>query len=368
MLMSRVAADNIVAFAVLPDDISVDDCMQHFKEASIAFCQDINNTYSNIHLELNCGFYQVEDRRIDPENAVANANMARKLAKSHKQHECVLYTEELDQKNRSQIEMAFNMRKALENREFVVYYQPKIDSVSRKIIGAEALIRWQKPDGTLLYPNSFIPIFERTGTIVDLDFYVYDSVCCYLRKRLDANLPVVPVSMNVSRVHMMQDKIITYVENLMKQYQIEPRLLEFEITESLYVENLDIAIELVNKFKGLGVKVSIDDFGSGYSSLNVLRKLPIDILKLDKVFLEDYIDNLQDQIIIISIVDMAKKLKIKVLCEGIETEGQADFLEKTGCDFMQGFYFSKPAREETFSDLVDRDAVEDIYDAKHERM
>ncbi len=368
MLMSRVAADNIVAFAVLPDDISVDDCMQHFKEASIAFCQDINNTYSNIHLELNCGFYQVEDRRIDPENAVANANMARKLAKSHKQHECVLYTEELDQKNRSQIEMAFNMRKALENREFVVYYQPKIDSVSRKIIGAEALIRWQKPDGTLLYPNSFIPIFERTGTIVDLDFYVYDSVCCYLRKRLDANLPVVPVSMNVSRVHMMQDKIITYVENLMKQYQIEPRLLEFEITESLYVENLDIAIELVNKFKGLGVKVSIDDFGSGYSSLNVLRKLPIDILKLDKVFLEDYIDNLQDQIIIISIVDMAKKLKIKVLCEGIETEGQADFLEKTGCDFMQGFYFSKPVREETFSDLVDRDAVEDIYDAKHERM
>lgn len=362
MLMSRVTADNIVAFSVLPDEVSIKECMKRLKDAGLAFCQDINNTYSNIHLELNCGFYLVEERRIDPAIAVANANMARKLAKTNKRHRCVLYTAELDKENRTQIEMAFNMRKALENREFVVFYQPKIDSATRKIVGAEALIRWQKPDGTMLYPDSFVPIFERTGTIVELDFYVYDSVCRYLRYRLDNNLPVVPISMNVSRVHMMQDKIIEYVKDLMEQYRIEPRLLEFEITESLYVENLDIAVDLVNKFKELGVKVSIDDFGSGYSSLNVLRKLPIDILKLDKVFLEDYLDNKQDQIIIRSVVNMAKKLKIKVLCEGIETEGQADFLEKSGCDFLQGYYFSKPISEQSFNELLNSDVSDDFTD------
>ncbi len=367
-LMSRVAADNIVAFAVLPVGATVDESMQRMKDAGAAFCQDINNTYSNIHLELNCGFYLVDDHRMEPADAVANANMARKLAKSYKRHECVLYTEELDKENRAQLEIAFSMRKALENREFVVFYQPKIDSVSRKIVGAEALIRWQKPDGTMLFPDSFIPIFERTGTIVELDYYVYDSVCRYLRKRIDENMPVVPVSMNVSRVHMMQDKIIDYVESLMAKYQIDPKLLEFEITESLYVENLDIAVNLVKKFKKLGVKVSIDDFGSGYSSLNVLRKLPIDILKLDKVFLEDYLDNSQDQIIVISVVDMAKKLKIKVLCEGIETEGQADFLEKSGCDFMQGYYFSKPVAEVKFSDMLNKDAIDVGFEIKQERM
>ena len=245
------------------------------------------------------------------------------------------------------------MENAFRNREFVVYMQPKIDLKQHSIIGAEALIRWIKPDGTMIFPNDFIPVFEKNKSITLLDYFVYDEVCKYLASRLKMRERVVNVSMNVSRIHLQSiDEMVSYVKSLLQRYEIPPEYLEFELTETISTEKVEDTVELLNKLRELGVKVSMDDFGSGYSSLNVLTKLPLDILKLDKEFLRDFDTDSDEKIIIPSIIDMAKKLKLEVVCEGVETREQVEFLRDVDCDIAQGYYYSKPVPLDVFSAML----------------
>ena len=260
-----------------------------------------------------------------------------------------------------------DMENALRDREFVVYLQPKIDLKNHIITGAEALIRWIKPDGSMIFPNDFIPVFEKNKTITLLDYFVYEEVCKYLAERIAKKERLVCVSMNVSRIHLNSiDKLVSYIGGLLDKYKIPPYLLEFELTETVFTDTIDDTVEVMRRLREMGVKVAMDDVGSGYSSLNVLSKLPLDVLKLDKEFLKDFETDPEGKIIIPSIIDMAKKLKLCVVCEGVETKQQVEFLRQVDCDLVQGYYYSRPVPKNVFSQMLADDDFVINHDAGKE--
>lgn len=311
--------------------------------------------YLNSRLQFCTGISIIDKNSKDlaAETAVSNANLARKVAKELENDCCVLFKQSMMEGIRREVEITSYVPKAIANKEFQVYYQPKIETDTLHLIGAEALVRWQKPDGKFIYPDEFIPFIERSGQIVDVDYYVYRQVFQFIAKRLKEGRTVVPISLNVSRVHLGKMHILEYVKELFQEFKIPVSLIEFELTESIYLDNTEKALELIDGLHKIGTKVSMDDFGSGYSSLNLLSRLPIDIIKLDKVFLKD--DNLQenDKIIISCVVDMAKRLQITSLCEGVETSEQSAYLKEVGCQIQQGYYFSRPIPQDMFEKFMD---------------
>ncbi len=351
---TRVFSDNIVS---LFDAKGVDlEKMVSFAErSSLLFTDRIQKEYlgSNVVCIVGLCPFMVDGSEIPLKNLISNANLARKEAKKPENPNVVVYDESMGEALLKEVKYANEMEEAFRNKEFVVYMQPKVDLKQHKIIGAEALIRWVKPSGEILYPNEFIPVFEKNKSITLLDYFVYDEVCKYLAARVKKGESVVSISVNVSRVHLQSiDEMVQYVKGLLKKYKIKPEFLEFELTETMSTEKVEDTIKMLNKLRKLGVKVSMDDFGSGYSSLNLLTKLPLDVLKLDKEFLKDFEKDSDGKIIIPSIINMAKKLKLEVVCEGVETKEQVEFLRDVDCDIVQGYYYSKPVPLDVFTEML----------------
>ncbi|MCX4341113.1 MAG: GGDEF domain-containing phosphodiesterase [Lachnospiraceae bacterium] len=353
---SRVYSDNFVA----ANRIKKGTCSnEEFREMIYQINRDweakFREKYLNSRLQFCTGISIVDQdsRSKDAETAVSNANLARKVAKEMEHDCCVLFDQSMMEGIRREVEITSGIPRALEKKEFQVYFQPKMDTDTLDLIGAEALVRWKKPDGRFIYPDEFIPLIERSGQIVDVDYYVYREVFRFLAERIKEGKKVVPISLNVSRMHLNRTDFLTYVESLLKEFQMPCSLIEFELTESIYLENTEAALELIKGLHNMGIKVSMDDFGSGYSSLNLLSKLPIDIIKLDKVFLKEGEMQESDRIIISCVVDMAKKLHITSLCEGVETQEQSDYLKKVGCQMQQGFFFSRPIPREDFENIME---------------
>lgn len=362
---SRVFSDNIVCLVNMVWDNEVQMRDRLIAEGE-KFARKVQREYLDSNLALNVGVcpFTADGGKIPFKSIVSNANLARKEAKKPENPNCVVYSEEMGEKLMKEVSYANDMESAFENREFVVYFQPKIDLKNHIITGAEALIRWIKQDGTMIFPNDFIPVFEKNKTITKLDYFVYEEVCRYLSDRMKKNERLVSVSMNVSRIHLHSiNKLVSYVGDLLKKYQIPPYLLEFELTETVFTDTVDDTVELMGRLRELGVKVSMDDFGSGYSSLNVLTKLPLDVLKLDKEFLKDFETDSDGKIIIPSIIDMAKKLHLCVVCEGVETKQQVEFLRQVDCDLVQGYYYSRPVPQNVFSRML----ADDDFVLHHEQ-
>ena len=354
----RVYSDNLVSAVAFDSSWDEAEFVQTITEQNRKIEKDMQNLFLDHHIVINTGVYIAKSTSgLDAEIAISNANLARKQAKTTESNEALLFTDAMMKDLVQQLELSQSLPTAINNEELTVFYQPKIECGTEKVIGAEALVRWIKPDGTYIYPDTFIPLFEGNGLIVEVDYYVFNKVFAYIRQRIDAGLPVVPISMNVSRTHLASDEILYYIKNLFNKYQVPPELIEFELTENIYIENIDNVLALINELRNMGIKISMDDFGSGYSSLNVLNSLPIDVLKLDKVFMTDTLNENQ-QIILTSIVDMAKKLNIAVLCEGVENDTQSKFLSKIGCNMIQGYYYCKPLSEEAFSEYIANHLVE----------
>ncbi len=348
----RVYSDNLVS-AVAYDNSRLDEEFADLiTEHNYMVEKEIKKRFLEYNIVINTGIYIIKStNNVDVEIAISNANLARKHAKSIESTRAVLFNDDMMTDIIHQMELSSSLPTAINNEELKVYYQPKIECGTERVIGAEALIRWIKPDGSFVYPDQFISLFEANGLIVEVDYYVYKKVFEHIRRRLDASLPVVPISMNVSRIHLTSCGIIDYIKGLFAKYQIPPELVEFELTENIYIENMDSVLPLINELRKMGIKISMDDFGSGYSSLNTLNSLPIDVLKLDRVFMTDTLNENQ-MVILTSIIDMAKKLNIAVLCEGVENSSQSNFLQKIGCDMIQGYYYSRPLSEKDFIDYM----------------
>ena len=243
--------------------------------------------------------------------------------------------------------MVLRLDEALENNEFLLYLQPKISTSSGKLVGAEALTRWKYMHEKILFPDQFISLFEEQGVIEKLDFLVFKNVCRYQKSLIDNGLTPVPISVNVSRYISDFDKYLLTLEEIRKEYQINSSLIEVEITEGMYYENSLIISDFINKLHNIGYKVSMDDFGAGYSNLVSMAKLKFDVIKFDRSFCLD-LDNSNVRIMLDKLIELIKTLKMSTICEGVETKENVEYLTKIGCDSIQGYYYSKPIPWEDF--------------------
>lgn len=353
VIMCRAHADNFITASNIPEEhIPAFDKFIHERNKQI--CQVLQESCPDVRIRMDTGICYVRDHRNTAATAIANANLARKTAKRENIRKPLVFSDEMMEEIKYQEYLNNELPKAIENHDLKVYYQPKINCADDSLYGAEALVRWQKPDGTFIYPDKFIPFFEKNGSIVEVDFYVYREVFRYIRGRLDAGLPVFPISMNVSRIHFRYDRLMPYIEELLAEYKVPPELVEFELTENIYMKNFSKADEFIKTCRTKGIQVSMDDFGSGYSSLNVISSLSIDTLKIDKIFLKNDDLNDNDKTVLESMIAMAKRLGMKVICEGVETQSQTLFLKNAHCDQIQGYYYGKPMDEETFNKFAEK--------------
>lgn len=354
----RITADSFVALYAL-DDVEV--LKQGFITRGSKFCETAHRHYAKCKLGL-AGGIAVVDRSLDSISInIDNANTARKSVKKDGTVQVEVYTAELREEQQKQIEIVSHMTEALENHEFKVFLQPKMNMFTDKVIGAEALVRWFKPDGTMVSPGEFIPIFEENGFVTHLDFEMMRQVLEMQQKRLNEGKPIVNISVNFSRKHQESQTYLERLDELMAQYQVPAKSLEIEITESVFMQDLAPLIESICQLKKRGFSVSIDDFGAGYSSLNVLSKVKADIVKLDRQFLLDVEmekDNITSEFLQL-LINMIKKLGFSVLAEGVETAEQVAQLKNAGCRFAQGFYYAKPMPIDDFLEYLDRHEIEE---------
>ncbi len=269
--------------------------------------------------------------------------------------ECyALYDEKMRQKALNEQYITHIMHESLRENQFLIYLQPKVKLETNKIEGAEALVRWIHPEKGFMPPDEFIPLFEANGFIYDLDKYVWERTCKYIATRIALGKKIVPISVNVSRRDLLQPDFVDFVIYLIEKYKLSFDMLHLEITESSYIEDPDNIIRIATKLKRAGFILEMDDFGSGYSSLNMLTTFPIDILKIDKAFLDNE-DITGENNIVRFIVYMANGLKLTTVCEGVETKEQLEALKEMGADYMQGYYFSKPLPAKEFFELLEKE-------------
>ncbi|SES72634.1 bifunctional diguanylate cyclase/phosphodiesterase [[Clostridium] polysaccharolyticum] len=348
-ICARSSADN---FAVLMPYETAEQLKLRVMSIVESFSEQQNRKNVALNIGISAGIYMLKDKEKDFMAAIDNANIARKLVKNSSVDSCAFFDDNMEREIKKEQQIISNMHSALDNEEFQVYLQPKIKLVTGKISGAEALVRWMRRDGTMLPPNDFVPLFEKNGFIVKLDFYIYEQVCKLLQKWKKSGAKIVPISVNVSRVHLYHDDFLDKVLQLIRTYQVEPWMIEFELTESIFLNNTVTAITVMKELRKMGFCVSIDDFGAGYSSLNLLKDMRTDVLKLDKEFFRAGEMKEEERIIVSSIIRMAKQLNMKVLSEGVETQMQSDFLKTVECDMAQGYLYAKPLPVKEFELLL----------------
>lgn len=296
------------------------------------------------------GVYELT-KNVDPEEAYNYANQAKKLVKGNKTKNIAFYDEIDFGKIMDNKELVDSFKSAIENEEFEIWYQPKFCGNTAKIVGAEALVRWRKRDGSLIPPYQFIPLFESNGMIITLDQYVFSKVCEQQKRWLKEGKRILPVSVNISRASLYFRNIVDRYRDIAHSYDIDFAMVPLEITESATMKNTQVK-ELVERFREAGFMLCLDDFGNGYSSLAVLNFIRFDVLKLDKS-LVDYIGDLHGEQLLIYTIKLAKSMGMCVTAEGVESLNQVEFLNEQGCDEIQGYFFSKPVTLEKFTSMLD---------------
>lgn len=299
----------------------------------------------SVTLEFHVGVYQ-SCAQEDIQTNLGKAELA--LFESKRQNIRVYFYSQ-DLKNRLLKEKMIDrkMQKALENEEFQMYLQPQYDSQTGEISGAEALVRWIEADGNVIYPNEFIPYFEQNGFILKLDDYMFEKACKLQRSLLNRGIVPVPIAVNQSRQHSNDENYSERLKGIADRYQMHYNLIEIEVTEYIYGNEKKV-LESIDNLKEIGFSVSIDDFGSGYSSLNMLGGKQVDCIKIDKQFLKEGLLTTKTKNVLKAIVSIAKSLNIQCVCEGVETKEQVEFLQEINCNYLQGFYFAKPMGVEEF--------------------
>ena len=306
------------------------------------------------NLRLRMGVYPKVDRTIDVERRFDRAKLATEIIRSNYSKLIGYYDQELQEKEAFNEQLMDEFRQALLNRQFTVYYQPKFDvrAASPRLNSAEALVRWNHPKLGLLAPAVFVPLFEENGLIRDLDLYVWRETAAQIREWKEHLRKSIPVSVNVSRIDLYDPELMENLESISDEFGIDRAELMPEITESAYTENSDQMVEVVQSLRQAGFRIEMDDFGSGYSSLNMISTLPIDAMKLDMQFVRTAFRERKDTRLLEAVIGLAKSLNLPTVAEGVETAEQMFTLKAMGCDVIQGYYFSRPLPAEAFESYV----------------
>lgn len=350
-VFGRVNADN---FVILRHYESKNAVLNRQKEVDSKITEYMRKSNNKHVLSVRCGLCCVEDvvEQLKIDGLMDRANFARKSVKNEKFNRYRVYNESIRNKLYQEKSIETSMDTALQNREFKVYYQPKVELATNRIVCAEALVRWQKPDGSVISPGDFIPVFEKNYTIPILDRYVFEEVCRWLRHLLDEGYEALPVSVNVSRLQFYNNDFVSVYTKIRDKYQIPHRLLEIEFTESILFDNWDVMRNIVQDLQNAGFSCSIDDFGKGYSSLSTFQNLNIDVLKIDAMFFPNITTKEKDRLLVEGIIKLVKQFGVVTVAEGIETMEQVEFLRSVQCDMIQGYVFYKPMPEEEYGKLL----------------
>ena len=345
---ARKSADH---FMMLRQYENIDELEQRFNRSVNLLKNYKEFSAKKFQVDMVAGIYLIEKEEdiLFMEDMIDRSNMAKQKAKSQRGSKFAVYTESMRKKIIYEKEIEADMHRALGIKEFCVYLQPQVDiHHENKIIGAEALVRWKKNDGSIIPPADFIPLFEKNGFIVKLDRFVFEEVCRYLQQRLIERKNIFKISVNVSRISALQNDFVESYIKIKNRYEIPNDLLEIEFTETVIVENVEHLDNVMKQMRDNGFIFSLDDFGSGYSSLNMLKNVVVDVIKLDMMFFKNSVDIKREEIIVGSLIYMAKALDMKIIAEGVETKEQLVRLKKLGCDIVQGYYFGKPVAKEEF--------------------
>ncbi|MGM9970948.1 MAG: EAL domain-containing protein [Anaeroplasmataceae bacterium] len=302
----------------------------------------------NMPADLKIGICPVENGNVL--NAYDKAVMTLHYLKKNLDQNICYYNSEVEQSNSRSHQLLLDMSKSIKNKDFVLFFQPQINEYDLSIIGAEALVRWNHPTLGRISPGEFIPLFEKHMVITELDLYVWEEACIFLKKYNDKNLSV---SVNISAIDFFQVDVCSELKALIEKYEIDPKKLKLEITESAFATNQSMFISKVIELREAGFLVEMDDFGAGYSSFNALKDIPIDVLKLDMKFLDGDISNVKTIDILGSIIRMAHRIHLPIIVEGVETKEQIELLKSMNCDLIQGYYYAKPMPEDDFIKYID---------------
>lgn len=315
---------------------------------------------NHFKLEFSIGVYEIKDPAENVEVMMDKAETARKAGKAglNPKRICI-FTTQMENTTQHEKDIIFDMERAFQENEFIVYYQPKFLFNTGKIIGAEALVRWNHKKRGLLTPSYFVPLFEKNGFIEKIDLLVFENVCQFLDKWNKAQAgkkekQAITISCNLSRVQLYNPDIAKIYKAIASKYEIAPSSIEIELTESLMMDNKDRLLKAMHDIKNAGFSISVDDFGSGFSSLSLLKDIPANVIKLDKEFLNTQNDTEKEHIIINSVIKMAKDLDMTTVAEGVEDEKQSELLKNMGCDIVQGFFYAKPMPSSAFNELLEK--------------
>ena len=346
--ITRVNADN---FMILKKTRDIHDVYAYLNRIFEIVSDEIETRDTHFRLILKAGICKVREEDKILSHILDKASLAKKNMKKSHVSTYKVYSESMRQKNIEDKLLENDMEEALKTRQFQIYLQPQIDLMTKKIVSAEALVRWIHPTKGLIPPFQFIPVFESNGFITRLDLYVWEEAIKTIAEWKKQSKITVPIAINLSRADIERDGMIEALCDLMKKYNLDSEWIKTELTESIYLENEKVILEKMNKLKKFGFKIAVDDFGSGYSSLHLLKSMPVDILKIDKSFLGMSSEmRYQEEIILRNVIGMGKDLGLQMIMEGVETAEQSEFLEAIGCDIVQGYYYGKPMPVEDFEE------------------
>lgn len=345
---ARYSAD---CFAVLLEGRDFEE----IKNRILVIDKDFRSIAQGKNILVSYGVRMVDDRNETVQKQYDRASVAKESVKGNFDQFIAEYNDEMYNRRLEDNDLVSRFDAAVKNNCFLVYYQPQYNTFNGKIVGAEALVRWQFPDGEIIPPARFIELFERKGLIVRLDFYVFEQVCRQIASMCEEKTEIFPISVNMSRAHMFEADLVEKLLTISDSYGVEPELLEIELTESAFMFEPAVVAEMIDSLRSAGFKVSIDDFGSGFSSLNLLKDLSLDALKIDMRFLEGFEKGGKVGTVVTSVVRMARWLNLPVVAEGVENEAQYRFLKSIGCDCIQGYFFAKPMPAAEFEDRIKDD-------------
>ncbi|MDE1151563.1 MAG: EAL domain-containing protein, partial [Micavibrio sp.] len=344
-VISRASADEFTIMVVLKPEYA--DSSVLVDRVFAAVTEPVSIMQERFQLRVSIGVSHCPDDSMEARQILKNADIALNRAKEEGRDTVRYYSQDFDLAVQQRFQMLRDLRSALDENQLQVYYHPQFDLASGQLIGAEALLRWFLPDnskngGTFISPAEFIPVAEQSGLIVPIGEWVLRTVCAQNKKWQDMGIPPFRIAVNISGVQFHKADIVALTQDVLKETKLDPKYLELEVTESVFMENMETTIEILNQLHRLGVELAVDDFGTGYSSLSYLRQFPIDRLKIDQSFIRNALVNPDDRMITKTIINLGHSLNLKVIAEGVETVDHENFLKEEGCDEVQGFKYTKP--------------------------
>lgn len=343
-LYARINNDNFSLFVSYKSENDITTLLNDISAS-------LNDYSKRFKLYLTYGIYLVKDNSMKITEMTNLADLAKRTIEPKQTPRYAFFTDSLNNRLKEDIELAKEMYDALEHHQFIMYLQPEIDLHIYRIVAAEALVRWKHPTKGILSPYQFIPLFESNNFIIKLDYYMWENACKTIRHWIDNKIAPVPISMNISPIHFHQPKFVDVLNSFIAKYKIPKQMIELELPERAFADLNDDIVKTIKRLRAEGFILCIDNFGSYHSPLNLLKDLPIQVMKLDRKFLMQNTSTEDGLTIIRYLNAMAKELNLTVVAEGVETDEQANFLTEIGCDLAQGYFFAQPMPVRDFDRL-----------------